>query len=306
MNARPANSAPMLPDARRRCGEAAGPRFAMSVDVEDYFQVWAFSRVIDRKSWAGFPLRVEAATRSALDLFDRHGVKATFFTLGWVAERAPGLVREIAARGHEVASHGYDHAKVFDQGPEELRQDAGRAKSLLEDLTGAPVTGYRAPGFSIDERTPWAYEILAGLGYRYSSSAHPVAHDHYGDPSGPRTPFRPLAKADFTEAPVATCELFGQRMSCAGGGWFRAAPYGVSKRLIDRAAATLAGPVIFYFHPWEIDPGQPRIKSAPLKARLRHYLNLGTMEKKLERLLSEYRWDRIDAALGLAALRAAA
>lgn len=306
MSMRRATGSPAPCGGRHRSGERDAPSFAMSVDVEDYFQVWAFSRVIARKSWDGFPLRVEAGTRRALDLFDRHGVKATFFTLGWVAERAPGLVREIAARGHEIASHGYDHAKVFDQSPEEFREDAGRTKRLLEDLTGAEVTGYRAPGFSIDARTPWAYEVLAGLGYLYSSSAHPIAHDHYGDASGPQTPFRPLARAEFTEAPVATCDILGRRVSCAGGGWFRAAPYGLSKRLIGRAAATLEGPVIFYFHPWEIDPGQPRIKAAPLKARLRHYLNLGTMERKLDRLLFDYRWGRVDEALGLAALRAAA
>lgn len=285
---------------------AERPSFAMTVDVEDYFQVWAFSNVIERKSWDGFPLRVTASTRRALDLFDRHGVKATFFILGWVAERAPDLVREIASRGHEVASHGYDHAKVFDQSPEEFRKDAARAKRLLEELTGRAVAGYRAPGFSIGARTPWAYEILADLGYLYSSSGHPIAHDHYGDPAGPQTPHRPIVKSALLEAPVATCDLFGRRVSCAGGGWFRAAPYDVSRRLIDRAAATLSGPVIFYFHPWEIDPGQPRIKNAGLKARLRHYLNLATTEKKLERLLSSYEWGRLDAALGCAGLRAAA
>ncbi len=284
----------------------AAPRFALSVDVEDYFQVWAFSGRIARRDWDGYPLRVEASTRRALDLFDARGAKATFFTLGWIAERAPALIRDIAARGHEVASHGYDHAKVFEQTRDEFREDAGRTKKLLEDLTGAPVTGYRAPGFSIDARAPWAHETLAELGYRYSSSSHPIRHDHYGDPDAPRAPFRPLEKSGFLEAPVATAELFGRRVSCAGGGWFRAAPYALSKVLIARAAVQTGGPVIFYFHPWELDPGQPRIASAPLKSKLRHYLNLGTTEKKLSRLLADHAWTRVDETLGLGRLKAAA
>jgi polysaccharide deacetylase family protein (PEP-CTERM system associated) len=282
------------------------PRFAMSVDVEDYFQVWAFSRVIQRKSWDGFPLRVEASTRRALDLFERHNAKATFFTLGWVAERAPSLIREIVARGHEIASHGYDHAKVFDQSEAEFREDAGRAKKLIEDVAGVEVTGYRAPGFSLNRKTPWAHETLADLGYRYSSSSHPIAHDHYGDPTAPQTPHRPLAGRDFSEAPVATTELLGKRVSCAGGGWFRAMPYGVSRMLIEKARASLNGPIIFYFHPWELDPGQPRIRSAPLKSKVRHYLNLAGAEKKLSRLLADYSWRRIDDALGLRDMKAAA
>lgn len=272
-------------------------RFALSVDVEDYFQVWAFSDVIRREDWDSFPLRVETATRRALDLFDRHGAKATFFTLGWVAERAPSLIRDIAARGHEVASHGYDHAKAFDQTREAFREDVRRAKAILEDASGVRVTGYRAPGFSIDARTPWAHETLAELGYAYSSSSHPIAHDHYGDPNAPRIPFMPVKGAAFVEAPVATADIFGRRVSAAGGGWFRAAPYRMARSLIDRAAQTLSGPVIFYFHPWEIDPDQPRVAGASLKSRTRHYLNLKTMEAKLGRLLSDYPWGRVDHAL---------
>ena len=213
----------------------------MSVDVEDYFQVWAFSRVIDRKSWDGFAPRVEKATRRALDLFEAHGARATFYILGWVAQRMPGLVREISRRGHEVASHGFDHAKVFDQSEQEFRDDAARTKALLEDITGAEVIGYRAPGFSIDARAPWAYDTLAAVGYRYSSSAHPIAHDHYGDPHGKREPYRPLGESDFWEAPVATANLFGRRVSCAGGGWFRAAPYSFSKFLLNRQSTRWMG-----------------------------------------------------------------
>ncbi len=274
----------------------ASARFAMSVDVEDYFQVWAFSGVIGRESWDGYALRAEDNTRRLLDLFDEKGAKATFFTLGWVAERAPALMRDIAARGHEVASHGYDHKKVFDQTPDEFREDLLKTKKILEDASGARVRGFRAAGFSIDARTPWAHEVLRETGHDYSSSSHPIAHDHYGDPHGARGVHE---IAGLIEAPVATAEVFGRRVSCAGGGWFRAAPYALSKGLIERASATLDGPAIFYLHPWEVDPGQPRIDAAPLKSKLRHYVNLGVMEKKLARLLGAFKWTRIDEALGL-------
>ncbi len=268
----------------------------MSVDVEDYFQVWAFSGVVERSSWGARPSRVDAATRRVLDLFDRHEAKATFFVLGWVAERAPALVREIVSRGHELASHGYDHRKVFDQTPEMFRDDVVRTKTMLEDIAGVAVAGYRAAGFSIDRRTPWAYEVLAGAGHLYSSSSHPIAHDHYGDPGAPRSPH--VANA-VIEAPVATADFLWRRVSCAGGGWFRASPYVLSSLLLRKAAASIDGPAIFYFHPWEIDAEQPRIADASAKSRFRHYLNLDRMEEKLERLLGDFRWGRIDEALDL-------
>jgi polysaccharide deacetylase family protein (PEP-CTERM system associated) len=272
------------------------PRFALSVDVEDYFQVWAFSSVIDRASWDDYALRVDGVTRRILDLFDRRGAKATFFTLGWIAERAPALVREIVARGHELASHGYDHTKVFDQLPDEFRADVRKTKKILEDCGGVEVKGFRAAGFSIDGRTPWAHEILGETGHAYSSSSHPIAHDHYGDPDAPRAPFK---TGGVVEAPVATTQIIGRRVSCAGGGWFRAAPYALSSALIRHASRTLSGPTIFYFHPWEIDVDQPRIDNAPSKSKLRHYLNLGRMEGKLDRLLIDFKWERIDESLGL-------
>lgn len=278
-------------------------RFAMSVDVEDYFQVWAFSDVVERSSWDAYPARVDAATRRVLDLFDRHGAKATFFVLGWVAERAPSLVREISARGHELASHGYDHQKVFDQSSAMFRDDVVRTKAMLEDISGVSVAGYRAAGFSIDRRTPWAHEILAETGHHYSSSSHPIAHDHYGDPGAPRSPH---FAHGVIEAPVATADFLGRRVSCAGGGWFRASPYALSSLLLRKAAASIDGPAIFYFHPWEIDADQPRIAAASTKSRFRHYLNLGRMEEKLERLLGEFRWGRIDEALALRPARVAA
>lgn len=274
----------------------------MSVDVEDYFQVWALSPVIRRDDWDDHALRVDAATRRVLDLFDRRQAKATFFTLGWVAERAPKLIREIVARGHELASHGYDHVKVFDQTPDEFRADVVKTKRILEEAGGVAVAGFRAAGFSIDQRTPWAHEILAETGHFYSSSSHPIRHDHYGDPNAPRAPHR---LGGLIEAPVATTEIFGRRISSAGGGWFRAAPYALSRRLIARAADSLDGPTIFYFHPWEIDAEQPRVDGLPVKSRLRHYLNLDRMEAKLDRLLGDFAWGRIDDALGVNRLRGA-
>jgi peptidoglycan-N-acetylglucosamine deacetylase len=274
--------------------------FSLSVDVEDYFQVWAFSNVIKRDSWDGFALRVGDTTRAVLDMVDARGAKATFFTLGWVGERDPALVREIVARGHELASHGYDHTKVNQQSREAFAKDAAHAKKLLEDIAGVEVRGYRAPGFSIDRTTPWAHEVLAELGYAYSSSTHPITHDHYGDASADQNPYRPVEGAALIEAPVATVNMLGRRISCAGGGWFRASPITASKMLLRRAAATLKGPVIFYFHPWELDAEQPRINSASAKSKFRHYLNLKTMPRKLDNILRSFSWRRIDDQLGLA------
>ncbi|MHA7871388.1 MAG: DUF3473 domain-containing protein, partial [Hyphococcus sp.] len=201
--------------------------------------------------------------------------------------------------GHELASHGYDHQKVFDQSRDQFRDDVRKTKHLLEDIAGVPVSGYRAPGFSIDARSPWAYETLAEMGYRYSSSAHPIAHDHYGDPQGRQTPYAPVSGLDFIEAPVATVDFLGRRVSCAGGGWFRAAPLAVSKVMLRRAAAALNGPVIFYIHPWELDPDQPRIRNAPASARFRHYLNIKNTANKLDAILRAFPWARIDDALAL-------
>ena len=274
-------------------------RFALSVDVEDYFQVWAFSSIISRASWDGFSLRVGDTTRRCLDLFDAHGTKATFFTLGWVAERDPELVKEIVGRGHELGSHGYDHTKVNQQTRDEFFTDVTKTKILLEDISGVEVKGYRAAGFSIGRDTPWAHETLAQAGHTYSSSTHPIAHDHYGDKGAPRSPYRPLNNAPLIEAPVATTNIFGKRVSAAGGGWFRAAPLGLSQYLLSKAAQSLEGPAIFYFHPWEIDPDQPRMKRAPLKSKFRHYLNLGRMEGKLAKTLAAFSWRRIDDALDL-------
>lgn len=291
--------------APRASTQPAGS-FALSVDVEDYFQVWAFSDVIGKESWDGFQFRVGDATRACLDLIDGRGVKATFFTLGWVAERDRALVREIISRGHELASHGYDHTKVNLQSRAAFKEDASRTKKLLEDIGGVAVNGYRAAGFSIDRSTPWAHATLAEAGYRYSSSVHPASHDHYGDPGAPQTPFRPVAGSDFIEAPVATVDLFGRRVSCAGGGRFRAMPVSVSKALLRRAGQALGGPVIFFFHPWEIDADQPQITRAKASSRLRHYLNIKAMPRKLANVLSAFAWTRVDDALALGDRQAAA
>lgn len=274
---------------------------ALTIDVEDWFQVGAFEGVIDRSAWEGCAFRVEANTDRALDLFARHDVRATFFILGWVAERAPGLVRRIAAAGHEVASHGYDHQRVFAMTADSFRADLARTRAILEDATGVRVTAYRAPSFSIDRRTPWAHRILAEEGYAYSSSVAPIAHDHYGWLDAPRFAFRPLADSPLVELPVTTARLAGRRLAAAGGGFFRLLPYPVSRWAIGQVNRE-GQAAMTYFHPWEIDPGQPRI-AAPFRSRVRHYTNLAQMEGKLDRLLGDFRWGRMDAML--AAMNAA-
>ena len=267
---------------------------ALSVDIEDWFQVGAFERVIDRAAWEDLPMRVERNGEAVLDLFDRAGVKGTFFTLGWVAERFPALIRRAAERGHEIASHGWDHRRVFTLDAETFRADIRRARIAIEDAAGVSVTGYRAPSFSIDARTPWAHSVLAEEGYAYSSSVAPVAHDHYGWREAPRFAFRPLDDAGLIELPVTTVELAGRRAAAGGGGFFRLLPYHLSHWAIRRVNLRDERPAVFYFHPWEIDPDQPRVPNAPLKSRLRHYTNLATMERKLFKLLRAFPWTRTD------------
>jgi polysaccharide deacetylase family protein (PEP-CTERM system associated) len=254
---------------------------------------------VDRAKWDSFPSRVEDSTKRTLDLFAEAGVHATFFTLGCVAERHKGLVRAISDAGHEVASHGWAHYRVGEQTPAEFRADVTRTKKVLEDLSGQEVKGYRAASFSIDRKTWWAFDELAEAGYRYSSSIHPIVHDHYGVPDAPRFPFAPTKGNPLTEIPVGTLDLRGRRLSCAGGGFFRLLPYRWSSFAIGRVNGAERQPVTFYFHPWEIDPGQPRISPAPLRSRVRHYTNLSVMEAKLKRLLRQFRWDRVDAVYGL-------
>ena len=268
---------------------------ALSVDVEDWFQVGAFETVIDRDSWETRECRVERNTDAVLGLFDEAGVKATFFTLGWVAARHPALVRRIAEAGHELASHGWDHERVFRMSEAEFRADLIRARAEIEQASGAEVRGYRAPSFSIDARTPWAHQVLAEQGYAYSSSVAPIRHDHYGWPESPRFAWRPVPGADLIELPVTTFELAGRRFAAGGGGFFRLLPYAVSNWAIARTNGAEERPAIFYFHPWEIDADQPRVANAPFKSKLRHYTNLSAMRPKLLKLLGAHEWDRTDA-----------
>jgi polysaccharide deacetylase family protein (PEP-CTERM system associated) len=272
---------------------------ALSVDVEDWFQVGAFEGVIARDAWDSLPHRVERNADAVLDLFERAGVKGTFFTLGWVAERYPALIRRIVDAGHEIASHGWDHQRVFTLTAAGFRADLKRARDAIEDACGVSPVGYRAPSFSIDKRTPWAHRVLAEEGYAYSSSVAPIRHDHYGWPEAPRFAHRPLPDADLIELPVTTVEFAGQRMAAGGGGFFRLLPYRFSIWAIGRVNERERRPAVFYFHPWEIDPGQPRVTQAPLKSRLRHYSRLSAMEPKLMRLLSSRQWGRTDAVVAL-------
>ncbi len=269
---------------------------ALSVDVEDWFQVGAFEKVISRDAWEHLPRRVERNTDAVLALFDEAGVKGTFFTLGWVAERHPQLIRRIADAGHEIASHGFDHRRVFTMTAKEFRADLIAASDAIERAAGVRPTGYRAPSFSIDARTPWAHDVLADLGFAYSSSVAPIAHDHYGWREAPRFAFRPEGVFDLIEVPVTTVELAGRRFGAGGGGFFRILPYALSNWAVGRVNREQR-PAIFYFHPWEIDPNQPRPGGAPLKSRLRHYTNLSTMRSKLMKLLREHPWGRMDAVV---------
>ena len=276
----------------------------LSVDIEDWFQVGAFERTIRRADWESLAPRVERNSDAVIDLFGRMGAKGTFFTLGWVAERYPALIRRIVDAGHELASHGWDHARVFTMTPDQFRDDIRRTRALLEDLGGRKVSGYRAPSFSIDKRTPWAHEILAEEGYVYSSSVAPVLHDHYGWPEAPRFAFRPIDGSDLIELPVTTAKLRGRTVAAGGGGFFRLFPYVFSRWAIRQVNAEQR-PAIFYFHPWEIDPGQPRVADAPLRSKLRHYARLGSMEGKLERVIGDFRWGRVDAVAAAEAARTA-
>jgi polysaccharide deacetylase family protein (PEP-CTERM system associated) len=261
---------------------------ALTVDVEDYFHVAAFENTIKPADWSSLLCRVERNTMQLLDQFDRHGATATFFFLGWVAERYPQLVKEVVARGHEVASHGYDHTKVFQLTPDSFRQDVIRTKQLLEDLTGTAVIGYRAPSFSINKSSEWAFGILKETGHSYSSSTYPVKHDLYGVPDWPAAPYQ--RPEGIWELPMPTITLLGRQVPIAGGGYFRLLPYWLSQQLISRFLAEDKMPYMFYFHPWEIDPAQPRIADAPLKSRFRHYVNLDVMPAKLDALLTDFHW----------------
>lgn len=266
---------------------------AMTVDVEDYFQVSAFENTISRDDWASIPARLPRNIDKILQIFDKENVKATFFTLGWVCDKFPQLVRDIVAAGHEIASHGHEHSRIMHLSRTQFRNDVEGTRKRLEDVSGTPVLGYRAPSFSIGPKTLWAHDILAEAGYTYSSSVFPIQHDHYGLPDAPRFPFR-SASGKLLEIPMSSILLLGRNWPCSGGGYFRMLPLSYSKWAVRRINKQEQMPAVFYFHPWELDPDQPRVKGISAKARIRHYLNLGKFEYRLIQMLRAFRWDRMD------------
>lgn len=274
-------------------------RHAMTVDVEDYFHVSAFAKVIKPTEWEKWPTTVERNTRTLMDLFDEFGIKATFFVLGWVAERHEALIREIAARGHEIASHGYSHQLIYRQSPAEFRQETTRSKQLLEDIVQTPVTGYRAASYSITRQSLWAIDILAELGFQWDSSIFPVYHDRYGIPESPKRPYRIETSSgdSLLEFPLTTARFLGYDMPAAGGGYFRLYPYALSRALFKRATANNTMPAIFYLHPWEIDADQPRVPGAGLLSRFRHYNNLEKCLPRLRAMLGEFRFGTVSESL---------
>ena len=266
---------------------------ALTVDVEDYFHVSAFAGSINQRDWGNHPLRVENNTQRLLDLFDEFGVKATFFVLGWVAEKVPGLVKEIAAREHEVACHGYSHQLVYNQTPKVFREETLRSKRLLEDIVQVPVRGYRAASYSITERSLWALVILSEAGFDYDSSIFPVRHDRYGMPDAPEYPhiLETQAGGSIIEFPLSTAKIINYRLPVSGGGYFRLYPYWLSRaglRQVNRKQK----PFIFYLHPWEIDPDQPTI-SAGWLSRFRHYKNLDKCESRLRKLMTDFQFGTV-------------
>ncbi|UCV24744.1 XrtA system polysaccharide deacetylase [Ferribacterium limneticum] len=269
----------------------ATPSNALTIDVEDYFQVSAFAPHIPRSDWPIRECRVERNIDCILAMLDEHQTKATFFTLGWVAERYPAVVRSIVKNGHELASHGYGHERVSDQTPDSFFADINVAKLLLEDISGEEVKGYRAPSFSIGEKNLWAFETLEKAGYHYSSSIYPIHHDHYGMPNAPRHAHR---IGNLLEIPATTLRFFNRNWPASGGGYFRLMPYELSRWMIRRVNEVDQLSAVFYFHPWEIDCGQPRIPGIGAKTRFRHYVNINRMESRLHRLLADFSWGRMD------------
>jgi polysaccharide deacetylase family protein (PEP-CTERM system associated) len=286
-------AAPTGPYRPTKTADGKVPLNAMSVDVEDYFQVQAFANTIERADWDSLPCRVERNVDRLLEIFDQAGVKSTFFTLGWIAERYPVLIRRIVDGGHELASHGWNHTRADSQDEAAFRADIRKTKTFLEDLGGVEVTGYRAATFSIGPKNYWAFKVLDEEGYRYSSSLYPIHHDLYGDIGASRVPFHP-ENLPLLEVPMTTVQWFGRNFPCSGGGYFRLLPYAISKLNMRRVNNHDRQSCVFYFHPWEIDPEQPRQQDIDAKTRFRHYTNLGRMEGRLIQLLKDFAWDRMD------------
>lgn len=270
----------------------------MTVDVEDYFQVSAFEQHVAASDWPKMSCRIPRNIDKILGLFARHDVRATFFTLGWVAEHHPSVVRRIAEAGHEIASHGYRHVRATQQSRSEFESDVDRTKKLLEDVTGCEILGYRAASYSIGASNIWALDVLRETGHRYSSSIYPVQHDLYGMPEAPRFAFR-TRQNGLLEIPITTISLRHRNYPCGGGGFFRLYPYIFSRWAIRRVNQRDKQPAVFYFHPWEIDPAQPRVSGLPLKTRFRHYLNLARFEQRLDRLLTDFKWDSMNVVYGM-------
>jgi polysaccharide deacetylase family protein (PEP-CTERM system associated) len=281
-------------------------RNALTIDVEDYFQVSAFASRIDRDMWERLPGRVERRVEAILGILDQYQVRATFFALGWVADRYPSLIRSIVSCGHELASHGYAHERATLQSRETFLDDVIRAKRVLEDISGAVIKGYRAPSFSIGAQNLWTHDCLREAGYSYSSSVYPIRHDHYGMPDAPRFAFYPGAREDLLEVPVTTVRMLGRNFPAGGGGYFRLLPYGVSRWAIQHVNDHDHQACIFYFHPWEIDTAQPRVGGIGVKTRFRHYLNIARMEQRVRALCADFRWDRVDRVFDVPDTRATA
>lgn len=275
---------------------------AMTVDVEDYYHVAAFNKAINPADWHKWPSRVEANTHTLLQLFDDSQIKITFFILGWVAERYPELVKTIRAQGHEIASHGYSHQLIYKQDQQVFREETAKSKHILEDLAQLPVVGYRAASYSITRKSLWALDILADLGFTWDSSIFPTRHDNYGIPGSPEEPYKIITNsgAVLTEFPLTTAKVFGQSVPAAGGGYFRQYPYALSRWLFERASLEQTKPQIFYLHPWEIDPDQPRVPNASWFSNFRHYTNLKRCLPRLERMIGDFQFGTISQSLGSA------
>lgn len=272
---------------------------AMTIDVEDYFHVSAFENNIKPEDWDSLPCRVEQNTARLLQLFDDTNIKATFFVLGWVAERYPQIVRDIKAQGHEIASHGYSHRLVYKQTQQVFREETAKSKAILEDQSQSPILGYRAASYSITKQSLWALDILAELGFSWDSSIFPTHHDRYGIPGSPEQPYRITTTngAELIEFPLTTAKVLGQSIPAAGGGYFRQYPYALSRWLFERASENQTKAQIFYLHPWEIDPDQPRVEGASRFSRFRHYTNLHRCLPRLERMIADFKFGTVSESL---------
>ncbi|MBA3014499.1 MAG: DUF3473 domain-containing protein [Proteobacteria bacterium] len=259
----------------------------LTIDVEDYYQVSAFDDVVDPAAWDGMPSRVERNTQVILDILDGHQVKATFFIVGWIAERYPALVQSIVDRGHDIGCHSYRHRRIYTLTPQEFREDTKKAKDILEAISGREVVSYRAPSYSITRKSLWALDILEELGFKYDSSIFPIRHDIYGIPDAPRFKYK-LPDHEMIEFPISTAKVFGRNIPAAGGGYFRLFPYWLTKILLTKINRDEQQPFVFYLHPWEVDPGQPRIHAAKPLSKFRHYNNLNKTAIRFDRLLCDF------------------